>query len=65
MSFKYVNEFEKLIAEFFSSPYAVSTDSCTHAIELCLRYSKIESKITIPYQTYISIPFLMKKLNFF
>lgn len=59
---KAVTRFENEIAEFYGSKYAVATDSCTHAIELCLIYEKIK-EITIPTRTYISIPFLAKKLN--
>ena len=39
MSFEIINSFEKKVAEFFGAPYAVATDSCTHGIELCLRYT--------------------------
>lgn len=60
--FDVVNVFESKIADFFGSPYAVAVDSCTHGIELCLRYENIK-KITVPTRTYISIPFLAKKLN--
>jgi len=60
--FEYVDKFEKCIAEFYGAPFAVSTDSCTHAVELCLRYKGI-SKIIVPTRTYISIPFLAYKLN--
>ena len=35
---KVVESFEKDIADFYGSPYAVATDCCTHAIELCLIY---------------------------
>ena len=63
MDFNTVVEFEKKIAEFFGSPFAVAVDSCTHGIELCLRYNNVKS-INVPKQTYISIPFLAKKLNF-
>ena len=62
MSFEVVSEFENKVANFFGSPYAVAVDSCTHGIELCLRYEKV-SKITVPTRTYISIPFLSSKLN--
>ena len=62
MSFELVKCFEKEIASFFGAPYAVAVDCCTHAIELCLRYMRPE-KITVPKHTYISIPFLAKKLN--
>jgi hypothetical protein len=62
MSFEVVSEFEKKVADFFGSPYAIAVDSCTHGIELCLRYEGF-SKITVPTRTYISIPFLSNKLN--
>jgi len=62
MSFKSVFDFERTIAEFFGSTYAVATDSCTHAIELCLRL-KNKKLATCPRHTYISIPFTFKKLN--
>ena len=62
MSFEVVSEFEKKVADFFGSPYAIAVDSCTHGIELCLRYEGF-SKISVPTRTYISIPFLSNKLN--
>ena len=40
MSFELVHEFEKKIAKFYGSPFAVGVDSCTHAIELCSRLIK-------------------------
>lgn len=62
MSFEIVSKFENLIAKFFGSPYAIATDSCTHAIELCLRYQN-SKEILIPNRTYLSIPMLGFKLN--
>jgi dTDP-4-amino-4,6-dideoxygalactose transaminase len=62
MSFEIISEFEKSIAEFFGSPYAVAVDSCTHGIELCLRYTK-ETKINVPKRTYLSVPFLAEKMG--
>ncbi len=61
-TFEEVGEFEKKIAEFFGSTYAVAVDCCTHALELCLIYNNVKY-ITVPCRTYISIPFLAKKLN--
>lgn len=63
MSFKAVEKFENKLAKFFGSKYAIATDSCTHAIELCLRYSQLKKKIYFPKQTYIGIPLLGHKLN--
>jgi len=62
MSFDTISKFEQKIADFFGAPHAVAIDCCTHAVELCLRYNNIKY-YTIPKRTYISIPFLAKKLN--
>lgn len=57
-----VTEFENKIAAFFGAPYAVATDSCTSAVELCLRYMNAIF-IDCPKRTYLSIPMLASKLN--
>jgi len=62
MSWEYVNKFESEISNFFGSKFAVAVDSCTHGIELCLRYTN-ETKISVPKRTYLSIPFLAEKMN--
>lgn len=60
--FNYVTEFEKTIANFYNAPYAVATDCCTHAIELCLRLKQI-TKTSVPKHTYLSIPMTLDKLS--
>ena len=62
MNFETVTKFENRIAEFYGATYAVATDSCTHALELCIRYCDLSS-IVVPKRTYISVPMLAKKLN--
>ena len=62
MSFEIIKQFENEIAEFFGSSYAIAVDSCTHGIELCLRYTK-ETKINVPKRTYLSVPFLAEKMG--
>ena len=62
MSFEIITEFENKIAEFFGSPYAIAVDSCTHGIELCLRYTG-EKRINVPNRTYLSIPMLANKMD--
>jgi dTDP-4-amino-4,6-dideoxygalactose transaminase len=62
MSFEVVKEFENKIAQFYGSPYAVATDCCTHAIELCLRVEPV-SAMTCPTNTYPSIPMTLEKLG--
>lgn len=62
MTFEELFEFERLLAEYTGSPFAVATDCCTHAIELCLRYDQVtETQFT--YNTYLSIPMLMHQLG--
>ncbi len=62
MNFNVVTEFEKKIAEFFGAPYAIAVDACIHGVELSLRYTNVDS-ISVPKNTYLSIPFLFRKLN--
>ena len=60
--FNKILEFETALAEFTGAPYAIMTDCCTHAIELCLRYDQITDCSFTPY-TYLSIPMTMHKLG--
>jgi dTDP-4-amino-4,6-dideoxygalactose transaminase len=62
MNFDVVSIFENKVAEFFGSKYAIAVDSCTHGLELCLRYTK-ETKINVPKRTYLSVPFLAEKIG--
>lgn len=62
INFNIVTQFENKVAKYFNAPYAIATDSCTHGIELCLRYTK-ETRINVPKRTYLSVPFLAEKLG--
>ena len=62
MSFDVVRDFENAISKFYGAPYAVAVDSCTHSIELCLRYKDVK-KIILPKRTYLSIAFLAQKIG--
>jgi len=62
MSFGVIKKFEDAVAKFYGSQYAVAVDSCTHSIELCLRYNKVK-KIVVPKRTYLSIAFLASKIG--
>ena len=57
-----MNKFEEQLAEFCGSPYAVSVDCCTHAIELCMRYLNIK-KCEFTAYTYLSVPQTMRLLD--
>jgi dTDP-4-amino-4,6-dideoxygalactose transaminase len=60
--FEKILEFETRLAKFTGAPRAIMTDCCTHAIELCMRYDRVEYCAFTPY-TYLSIPMLMHKLG--
>ena len=59
--YKVVKLFEEEIADYTGAPYAVSVDSCTNALFLCLEYFKYKNQgkgceINIPSKTYLSVP---------
>jgi len=62
MSFKALFDFESALAEYTGAPYAVLTDGCTHAIELCMRYEHVNECQFSAY-TYLSVPMMLKHLD--
>lgn len=64
-----VDIFEREVAYFAGSTYAVSTDCCTHALELSLRLKaeigelKYGDTVVIPEYTYVSVPMTLAKLG--
>ncbi len=67
-----IDIFEKKVAEFWGAKYAVSTDSCTHSIELAFRllseYCQPRlfnsgTTIKVPARTYISAIQVLEKLG--
>ena len=57
-----VRNFEQELATFTGAPYVVTTDCCTHAIELCFRLLQIKT-CRFSAHTYISVPMTMKLLG--
>jgi dTDP-4-amino-4,6-dideoxygalactose transaminase len=51
-----IDIFEAKVAKFAGSNYAVAVDCCSHGLFLCLKYLKAIGTVTIPKQTYISVP---------
>ena len=62
MSFQTLFDFETALAKFTGAPYAIVTDGCTHALELCFRISHIKY-CQFTAHTYLSIPQLLNQLN--
>jgi len=61
-AFDKIKQFELALAEYTGAPYAIMTDCCTHAIEMCLRYDNVKEVRMTP-RTYLSIPMTMHKLG--
>ena len=60
--FHRIRQFEDALCTYTGAPYAIMTDCCTHAIELCFRYWGTPFT-AFPSHTYISIPQTMRKLG--
>lgn len=58
-----IDIFEKKVAHYAGSKYAVSIDCCSHGIFLLLKYLKAKGEITIPENTYVSIPMQIVHAN--
>ena len=52
-----VKAFEDKVATYAGSKYAIALDNCSNALFLCLTYIKAQGDISIPANTYISVPF--------
>jgi dTDP-4-amino-4,6-dideoxygalactose transaminase len=51
-----VDIFEKKVAEFSGAKYGIAVDCCSNGLFLCLKYLEATGNITIPSQTYVSVP---------
>lgn len=52
--FSYITDFEKVLSEHTGAPYVVTVDCCTHAIELAMRYDKV-NYCRFTAHTYLSV----------
>lgn len=56
-SFEIVNQFEREVAHFAGSKYAVAVNTGTSALFLCMKYlTKPGDEILLPARTFISVP---------
>lgn len=62
-AFDAILEFEKALAKFTGAPYVVTTDCCTHAIEISLRLTYQKGIVKFPARTYLSVPMTFSKLD--
>lgn len=62
MSYDTIFQFEKKLANYTGAPYAIATDCCTHAIELCMLYERVEATRFSAY-TYLSVPMTLYRMD--
>jgi dTDP-4-amino-4,6-dideoxygalactose transaminase len=62
VSFQALFDFESALAEYTGAPYVILTDGCTHALELCFRYDRVQQTSFTAY-TYLSVPMMLTHLG--
>jgi dTDP-4-amino-4,6-dideoxygalactose transaminase len=62
-AFLAIRDFEEAISDFTGAPYCITTDCCTHAIEIAFRLAHNGSPVTFPARTYLSVLMTMHKVG--
>jgi len=62
MSFQTIKKFETELAQLTGAPFAIMTDCCTNALELCFRYDQVKN-VEFTCYTYLSIYQLLHRLG--
>ena len=62
-AFQAILDFEQQVAKFTGAPYCVTTDCCSHAIEIAFRLRKDKSAVSFPARTYLSVLMTMHKVG--
>jgi dTDP-4-amino-4,6-dideoxygalactose transaminase len=62
-AFDAILDFESSVAKFTGAPYCVTTDCCSHAIEIAFRLRKEKNAVSFPARTYLSVLMTMHKVG--
>jgi dTDP-4-amino-4,6-dideoxygalactose transaminase len=62
-AFDAIKDFEAAVAKYTGAPYCVTTDCCSHAIEIAFRLAHNGSEVSFPAYTYLSVPMTMHKVK--
>ncbi len=55
--YKITEDFEKAVAKYCGSKYAIAIDNCSNALFLALKYINVKNQeIELPERTYMSVP---------
>jgi len=60
--FDAILEFESNLCDYTGAPYCVTTDCCTHAIEMVMRLLEVKNT-AFPCRTYLSVLMTMHKIG--
>ena len=60
--FHAIFDFEDAVARYTGAKYCITTDCCTHAIEIAFRLRPTDH-VEFPAHTYLSVPMTMRKLG--
>jgi dTDP-4-amino-4,6-dideoxygalactose transaminase len=61
--FDAVIDFERAVAHYTGAPYCITTDCCSHAVEIAFRLTFVNNMVMFPAHTYLSVPMTLHKLN--
>ena len=61
--FQSILDFEREVAKFTGAPYCITTDCCSHAIEIAFRLRHDGGAISFPARTYLSVLMTMQQLK--
>lgn len=61
--FRAILDFESAVAKYTGAPYCITTDCCTHAIEIAFRLAHNGSPVAFPARTYLSVLMTMHKVG--
>jgi dTDP-4-amino-4,6-dideoxygalactose transaminase len=62
-AFLAIKDFELSLCNYTGAPYCITTDCCTHAIEIAFRLAHDSSPVSFPAKTYLSVLMTMHKLG--
>lgn len=61
--FDAILDFEQAVAHYTGAPFCITTDCCSHAIEIAFRLAFEGTHVEFPAHTYLSVPMTMEKLG--
>jgi dTDP-4-amino-4,6-dideoxygalactose transaminase len=62
-AFDAIKDFESAVAKFTGAPYCITTDCCSHAIEIAFRLAHNGTEVSFPARTYLSVLMTMHKVG--